>query len=38
MQVHADTLIVDGRGAGQAGSGDRELADLLHRHLIGGSR
>jgi HEAT repeat protein len=35
LQVHADTLLVDGAAMAKPDSAVIELAELLHRHLIG---
>jgi HEAT repeat protein len=36
LQVHADKLLVEGAAMAKPDSAVGELADLLHRHLIGG--
>jgi hypothetical protein len=35
LQVHPDRLLVDGAGAAKPDAAIAELADVLHRHLIG---
>lgn len=36
LQVHADRLLIDGTGPAKPDPAIPELADVLHRHLIGG--